>query len=231
MHAGRGVLLISAFAVSRIAEHRASAREVLPSGLGGMAESFKEFADLLQGINTFLSGVSFISETIGISTIILFVVVLVFSAGYSSFGVPRGRVSFILALATADALWALWKTGSGAPAAGYLPAMARANCIVLAPMAAAAVLARAAPYLAARLRRAARTLFRAGRAMRRNELLDIYGKYEESGARLRGAVMADILAAGKDDRVTLSPETRMNINAIRRTLSDLDRGGGGEQRG
>ncbi|MBN2160391.1 MAG: hypothetical protein JW807_13430 [Spirochaetes bacterium] len=225
-HAETGATLICALAVFRIVERSASARESLPAGLGGMAESFKEIADVLAGINTFISGVSFISDTIGFSTIILFIAVLVLSAGYSAAGVPRGKASFLAALVTADALWAVWKSSFGTAPADYLPAMAKSSCIVLAPMAAAAVLKRVWPCIAPRIRRAAGRLFRRGRSLRREEFLDIYKKYESHSARLRWAVMADILAAGDGDRVDLSPETRMNINALKRTLSDMDRGGG-----
>ncbi len=197
------------------------------AGLTDITESLQELTDAVRGIHSFLAGVSFISETIGFGTILLFLAVIVFSAGYSALGLPKGKASFFSSLITADALWVLWNVSFNAPPAEYIISMIRSNLIVLCPLAVVAVITRAAPPLAVRIRSGVRSLFGRRREIGAREAAALSGECQARSARLNRAVMEDILASGgTGDAVSLSAETRKSAEELREALDEFDAAAG-----
>ena len=176
-----------------------------------------EIIDIIRGIHAFLSGIALVSETIGFTTILLFLAVILFSAGFSALGVPRGAPSFITALVAANALWILWCVSARTPAFECAAAMVRSNLIIAAPAIVVAVAARGIPRAAMRLRGAFRGLFKSRAALDGEDAATLFREYQEKSSRLASS-MADDLAASRDKpSVSLSGETAMRA----RELMDL----------
>lgn len=188
-----------------------------------IAGSLKELSDILQGIHAFLSGVTFISQTIGFGTIVLFMAVLLFSAGYSALGMPRGKASFLSALVTADVIWAAWKAGLNAPLSDSLVPMIKANLIVLCPLIIAAAMSRAFPAAGRMFGAALSSLIKRKKRIGARGAAGLFGEYRERCARLDRVLLEDIIAAGRDAKyVSLSPETRKSAEELRETLARMD---------
>jgi len=192
--------------------------------LADITDALKKISDFLQGVNSFLSGISFISETIGFGAIILVITIIVFSAGYSAVGVPRGKASFFASLITADIIWAMWKMSINAPITDYIFPLVRSNLIVMSPFAAALFLGRLAPFLFPKIRRKFSSLFRKKQHLEANEFLLLYYEYQVQTAGLNRSLVEDIMASRDNKRVNLSPETRLNIDKLKHTLEKFDCG-------
>jgi len=191
-----------------------------------IAASLKELSDILQGIHSFLSGVTFISQTIGFGTIVLFMAVLLFSAGYSALGMPRGKSSFLSALVTADVIWAAWKVSLNAPLSDCLVPMIKANLIVLCPLIIAAAMSRAFPAAGRMFGAALSSLFKRKKRIDARGAAGLFGEYRERSARLDKAMLEDIIAAGREVKsVSLSTETRKCAEELRDTLAKIDAAG------
>jgi hypothetical protein len=192
--------------------------------LADITDALKKISDFLQGVNSFLSGISFISETIGFGAILLCITVIVFSAGYSAVGVPRGKASFFASLITADIIWVTWKLSFNAPVADYIFSLVKSNLIVLSPFAMVVILGRLAPSLFPKIRRKFSPLFRKKRHLETNEFHQLYNEYQALNSGLNRSMMEDIMASRDNNRVNLSPETRLNIDKLKHTLEKLDHG-------
>ncbi len=195
--------------------------------LTGFAGSLKELSDVIQGINSFLSGVTFISQTIGFGAILLFIAVLLFSIGFSAMGVPRGKASFLSSLITADVIWAAWKVSFNTPLSDYLGTMVRSNLIVLCPLIIAAVISRLFPASARKTGTALSSLIKRKKKTVARGAVDLFREYRDRCARLDRAILEDIIAAGgAGNPVSLSPETRKSVEELRETLTKIDEADG-----
>ncbi len=198
-------------------------------GLAALADmtditgSLKELSNVIQGINSFLSGVTIISQTIGFGTILLFVAVLLFSAGYSAMGMPKGKAAFLSSLVTADALWAAWNVSLNTALSDYLAPMIKSNLIVLCPLIIVAVMSRAFPAAGRMIGSALSSLIGRKQKISAGTAADLFGEYRERCARLDRAVLEDIIAAGGGGKpVNLSPETRTRAEELRETLAKME---------
>lgn len=202
-------------------------RGVIHAGLAEMTDSLREVADAMQGIHTVLSGFSFISQTIGFGTILLFVAVIVFSAGYAAVGVPRGKPSFFLSLVTADALWFFWKMSSNTPVSEYCSSMVKANLIVLCPLVMVAIISRAFPIMLLKIRTRVPSSLRGKRIIGADTAAALCGECQTRSAQLSRAFTEDILASGRTGApVRISAATRESTQLLRETLEKIDRAGG-----
>ncbi len=225
-HCSEILPIVLAAAASSIFDQRPTSGNVRLAGFSDITditETLKELTGIIQGINSFLSGVTFISETIGFGTILLFLAVLVFSAGYSAMGVPKGKASFFSSLVTADALWVSWKMSFNAPLSDYLLPMLKSNLIVLCPLIIAVLIARAAPALHGKARALASALFRKKNQIGQREAAALCEECQDRSARLNRALLEDILATNKPGgAVSLSPETKKCVEAFREALGKID---------
>ena len=221
---GAGALLLFT-AVSAATGALHSSAGVRCAGIADIADTVKELSDLLQGIRAFLSGMALISETIGFSTILLIIAVIVFSAGFSAIGVPRGAPSFFASLITADALWILWKIGFNTGFSEYSAAMIKSNLIVLSPLMLAAAAVRLFPPAARRLRNRAASIFRRKRVYSRRTLLLLRDEFQAGSAAVDRSLVVDLLGSGERDAVALSSETLERIESLKAALSRVEAAG------
>ncbi|MBP7738871.1 MAG: hypothetical protein KA369_23070 [Spirochaetes bacterium] len=193
------------------------------AGIADISDTLRELTDVMQGIHNVISGFTFISDTIGFGTILLFIAVIVLSAGYSALGMPRGKASFFSSLATADALWIFWKASFSTPPSEYLFSVVRANLIVLCPLIIAAIVSWAAPSLQKKISSRMSSLFRKNKSMGPSEAAALIDEYQERGARLNRAFLDDILASGEaGGAVSLSGETLKRLEELGDTLKKID---------
>lgn len=113
----------------------------------GFTESIEQASRIINAVIAFFSLIKSIITATGFNTLALFAAVTVISAGVTSFGLPRGRVSFLLSLATADLFWFAWEKSLNTSAGEYIPAMLKSNALVLAPLVTVALLTRAVPAI------------------------------------------------------------------------------------
>ncbi|TFH43354.1 MAG: hypothetical protein E4G96_01335 [Chrysiogenales bacterium] len=191
------------------------------SGLAEAADSFGRITEFLQGVHSFLSGISFISETIGFPTLFLFLAIILLSAGFTAMGVPKGKPSFLASLFTADCIWALWNISLQARFGEYIGSMIRSNLILLAPAATVSIVARIAPLLTARARRAGVGLFQKKKSLDRDAAVKLLEDYQEKSSGLGASLLSDILAASVDPIVRFSDATKERARALEELLDRL----------
>ncbi|OHD63932.1 MAG: hypothetical protein A2176_14985 [Spirochaetes bacterium RBG_13_51_14] len=213
--------LIPTIIASLLMINRDASARIQQSGLTDMTETFREISDFLQGIHSFLSGIAFISETIGFSTIVLIVTVIVFSTGISAVGVPRGTASFLASLAAANTLWILWKMSFKAPPVDYIP-MIKSNLIVLTPLVAAVLTPKLIRLVPRGIRHKLSSLTRRKGMLDARLLQELYREYQANSARLNSSILADVLDSDATGSVNLSPKTRAGIDAMKETIARLD---------
>jgi hypothetical protein len=193
------------------------------SALTDVGQALKDISGALEGIRSFLSGIAFISKTIGYETILLFIFVIVFSIGFSSIGVPRGKASFIVSLAAVDALWGLWKASVNARFADFFPQMLKSNLIVLSPLIVVAILARVFPLLAASLTNAVLSHFHRMRAFSKKRLAGLHQEFRARSEALDGLLRSQ-MAGPDDDKITLSVATVQMVEELKSTLAKIHAG-------
>ena len=176
-----------------------------------------EIVEIVRGVHSFLSGIAIISETIGFATVLLFLGVIVFSAGFTAVGVPKGIPSFIVSLVTADILWVLWNIAIKASPGECVAAMIRSNIIIIAPAVIAAVAARGA----ARLRRSLGGLVRPRALLDGEQAASLLREYQERSSRLSSALAEDIIFARKGDGVRLTGKTLDQAGKLGETIEKI----------
>ncbi len=207
--------------------HSPAAGKTCLAGIADISDTLRELTDVMQGIHNVLSGFSFISDTIGFGTIVLFIVVIILSAGYSALGMARGKASFLSSLVTADALWIFWKISFNIPPSDYLFSIARANLIVLCPLIIVAIISRAAPRLRKKINLSLSNHMDNKKTMGAPGAAALLEEYQERGARLNRSFLDDILASGgTGDPTRLSVETRKRLEELRDTLDRIDAASG-----
>jgi hypothetical protein len=176
-----------------------------------------EIVEIVRGVHSFLSGIAIISETIGFATVLLFLGVIVFSAGFTAVGVPKGIPSFIVSLVTANILWVLWNIALKASPGECVAAMIRSNIIIIAPAAITAVAARGS----ARLRRSLGGLLRPRALLDGEQAASLIREYQERSSRLSSALAEDILFSRNGDAVRLSGRTLDQAGELGETIEKI----------
>ncbi len=205
----RIVLLLFVCALPLAAEGREPALDFL-----GQLE---EIIEIVRGVHSFLSGIALISETIGFATVLLFLGVILFSAGFTAVGVPKGAPSFIASLLTANILWALWNIALKASPGECVAAMVRSNLILMAPAAALAL----ASLAAVRIRRYLGGLFRSRAVLDGEKAASLLREYQEKSARLSSSLAEDIISSRGGERVPLSGETVTRAGELEEILETI----------
>jgi len=118
----------------------------------GMMSAWDDIKGFMNSVSTFFSTLSSIVSLLGFKTIALLIAVLMLSSGFSAIGVPKGRISFFLALAVADAIWILFKMSFGDPLSDYLSTVIKSTLIVSLPFLAVVIIKKIWPRMRSRLR-------------------------------------------------------------------------------
>lgn len=177
----------------------------------------EEIIEIVRGLHSFLSGIALISETIGFATVLLFLGVILLSAGFTAVGVPKGAPSFIASLLTANILWALWNIALKASPGECVAAMIRSNLILMAPAAAAALAALAT----VRIRRYLGGLFRSRTVLDGEKAASLLREYQEKSARLSSSLAEDIISSRGGEHVTLSGDTVTRAGELEEILETI----------
>jgi hypothetical protein len=191
--------------------------------LSDVTQALKDISGTLEGIRSFMSGIAFISKTIGYETILLFIFVIIFSIGFSSIGVPRGKASFLVSLTAVDALWVLWKASVNARFADFFPQMLKSSLIVLSPLIVVAILARIFPLLLASLKNTMLSPFRRMRVFSKKRLAGLHQEFRARSEALDGCIRSE-MAGTDDEKITLSSVTIQTIEELKSTLTKLHAG-------
>lgn len=100
-------------------------------------QNFRELKESIEGIGRFITAlhgiIGAVTSVIDPAALLLLMVVLVFSAGFSSIGIPRGKASFAVSLIAVDLIWFLWKRSMNPGSLAYLPGMLIANLYIIVP--------------------------------------------------------------------------------------------------
>lgn len=186
-----------------------------------MMETLQEITTLVNGIVAFFDKISSFTSFIGLSTVLLFLGVLLLSAGFSVIGVPRGKASFLLSLAASDALWIAWEQSFNPGHYEYLPSLAKSNILILAPLVIVTVVAFLFPRAGDVLRRATRALMKNPRmSFSKSDMLELFEEYQFSRTDLERHLLQDISRSGNEP-VSLSPDTIRSARALQKTVQRL----------
>jgi hypothetical protein len=219
-NAGPGIILVSMLFYGALVRPLAY-REARLAGISDISETLQEISNVLKGIYSFISSLSSIpllSTTIGFDTILLFIGIVVFTAGFSAIGVPKGKFSFLASLVTADALWVLWKESMKAEFPGYLAPILKSNLIVLTPFILVMIFSAAFPHLWMKFKRSITSLFHRKTAFNKKDFLALYDEYQERSTELNRLIVSDMLASGASEKTSLSQEAVKSIEDLKSTL-------------
>lgn len=188
---------------------------------GDIFDQASEIIDIIRGVHSFLSGIALISETIGFATVLLFLAVILFSAGLTAVGVPKGAPSFIASLLMADLIWVLWSVSLKASPGEIAVALFRSNLILAAPAVVIAIAARTAAPAVARLRRVLAGLFTHTAILDAEEAAALFREYQERSSRLSSSLAGDIASSPGKDGAPISGETAKRAGELGEILERI----------
>jgi|GEM_PF-663899 len=194
--------------------------------------AINEIRETAGGVWRFLESISSAVRTIARlvdpRALALLFFVLLFSAGFAAIGIPRGRQSFFLSLALADALWFVWGKSMDEEMPSYALSMALVNLYLLSPYLLYLLLRRSVPPAAGRALAALRRRWTARKPAERGYIRRIARDIDDESLRLIASLSRDLAETGKEEAVTLSGESKGSITRLRDTLDRLYRIGSEE---
>lgn len=190
----------------------------LSSALERIEQGFSGIKEAYDGIQRFTSGITAVwralSAVIDPRALGLLAAVLIVSAGFSALGVPKGRLCFLVSLASVDALWLLWGRSMNPDSLAFLPGIIKANLYLLLPYFFIVISARFLPIII-------RSAFQGfGRGLNRDEAQLFMERFEDESAKARESIARDI-AASEGDRVRLSPASRSRLAELSRVIKKI----------
>ena len=111
----------------------------------GFSESLDHLGKIVTALTDFFSVIKSVLTITGLNTLVLLLMVTLFSAALNVVGVPRGKMSFLISLAAADSLWFAWEKAMNTEPGVFLPAMLKSNALLLLPLMMVAVMTGIAP--------------------------------------------------------------------------------------
>jgi len=180
-------------------------------------EALEETKEALEGFMRFVSSIASFFEKVanlaGVKVILLFIAVICFSALFSFIGIPKGKLTFILGLITANALWYTWGESFKSPPTYDI--MLKTNGILIVPILAYIIITKTVPPLFAR---AASWMYRKAPRFKRHlyrkeNMLEFLRRYQKAGSEFEQSLLEDILNAS-DEMITFSSTTCKNLKEI-----------------
>jgi hypothetical protein len=184
----------------------------------GLTKTLAETKEALEGFLRFIGSISAIFKEIssiaGFRVIVLFISVLLFSAVFSFVGVPKGKMSFLLALITVNALWLLWEKSYNR-SNDYLTTIFKTNIILFIPVIAFLTLKRVLPLIYLRITSILYRKFNLfkKRLHKRKNMIEILKRYQDCSNEFEKSLIEDILNA-TDERITLSQNTNRSLREL-----------------
>jgi len=190
----------------------------LSSTLERIEQGFTGIKEAYDGFQRFTSGVAAVWRAlyavIDPRALGLLTAVLIVSAGFSALGVPKGRLCFLVSLASVDALWLLWGRSMNPNSFAFLSGIIKANLYLLLPYFFIVISARFLPII---IRRAFQGF---GGGLNREEARLLMERFEDESARARDAIARDI-AGSEGNRVRLSSASRSRLTELSRVIKKI----------
>lgn len=205
-----------------------------PAQLGSagtqIAGLFSDTKDAMDGLKRFIDSLSAvtagISQIVGIRVIILFLAVLLLSAGLSSIGLPRGRASFFVSLFIADFFWFLWKRSFSPESLDFIASMVEPNLVLLLPFLLALIFKKFIPRRLERLRRRLASALKKppaeGGVFDKSQLMEFSDRLDETSRRFQHALWKDI-ADSDGDKTVISRETMDGLDELEAGIKKIRR--------
>jgi len=200
------------------AKEKYNAAKEIPENMKKTYKSIEEFMD---GVNSFVGKVQRVTDMIGFKPIALLIIVFFLSSGLSSVGVPKGKASFLTALALTDMIWLAWKMSfSDTQSAEYF-SIVKANLILLSPFILIFSIKEGRPFIAKSLKKMKVRLLGEELKLRRREINSLSRLLLEENVKLHNQIQANI---DNDELSTgLSSETKKFITEMRKLLDTLEK--------
>jgi hypothetical protein len=191
----------------------------------GITDTIEQIGLFIAAVKQFFTLLAGIFSVTGLNTLVLFFAVVIISSGLSALGIPRGKSSFVLSLAAADAFWFAWERGLGTEIPAFLPAMIKSNLLLLLPLALVALASAAAPHIR-RLPAVATSLLRRKKhaSPPADQALNRFMEIDRRMHALRGCCIRDIKEGFKGAGVAFSPETLAARDELVRALRTMPGG-------
>jgi len=189
--------------------------------IAGITSSFDDIKNFISGINTIISGISDIAGTLGFSTIILFMGILIISAGLSAIGIPRGKISFIISLLAADFLWIFFKKSFNPESISYMVPVIKSNVIIILPLLTIFIIKKLNPKIFRPLFDTARDLFRRDSAVDRKEILVHSRDLSVISQEVQHDLFEQLLQKDHAKGIIISSEVRTKLERMNNIISRL----------
>jgi hypothetical protein len=200
----------------------ASTLEEMQNIIRGFASTLKEIQNIFQGIQSFIDNIASFTSILGFSTIILFIFVILLSAGLTTLGLEKGKTSFLAALIIADILWILWKESFNPESRIYLTGIMKSNAFLLTPLFIVSFIKWLSPRFFTKAKKAIVSIFkRKGSGFKKNQLLQAYDRYSALNSETERAIIQDIADAGKNEKVMLSNDTVKNLKELEKIITGI----------
>lgn len=189
--------------------------------LDGIKKTFEGIGRFVKSISDFISS---IASVINLRALVLLVAVLVFSAGFSAIGIPKGGWSFFLSLFVIDALWYLWRNSMNPDTFLYhMRPILVINGYLLIPwvalMALKRVMGRAFRTAGDKISASFTAIFLRKR-IERDELLFLKDKFEDASARVLQSMEKDITDSSHP-KPSFSKTTMLHLREVRALTKKL----------
>lgn len=183
------------------------------------ASAYNDTKDFISGLKLFFEKLSTIASLIGFKTIVLLIAVLFISSGLSAIGVPKGRFSFFLSLAVADAIWILWKSSFG-ESASYWP-IVQSTLILSLPFLLILLIKKAVPKIRPRLKNVFARFTKQDIQIKRGEIRLLLRQFLEKSTELHNNIQENM--DNDTASLGLSAITSREISEIKKILDSIEK--------
>ena len=190
--------------------------------LCGFTESLDHLGKIVTALTDFFSVIKSVLTITGVNTLVLLIMVTIFSAGLNVVGLPRGKTSFLISLAAADSLWFAWEKAMNTEPGVFFPAMLKSNTLLVLPLTIVAVITGIAPGIKKSVKKIP-SLFSKKKniPLSSQKAVETLITLDRHMNTLRGAYLNDIKKGGSASEVAVSPETEQAKQALKKELDKI----------
>ena len=186
-----------------------------------MKKTYKSIEEFIDGINSYVSKIQRVANTIGFKPIMLLIIVFFLSSGLSSVGVPKGKASFLTALALTNTIWIAWKISFDNTQFDEYLSILKANLILLSPFILIFSIKSGWPFMAKSLKRMKVKLMGEELKAKRREINSLSRLLLEENIKLHNQIQANI--DSDELSIGLSSDTKKLINEMKKLLDLLEK--------
>lgn len=179
--------------------------------LGKIVDSIKAIFDLITTV------ISTLNSIFGLSVILLFIAVVILSAGLSALGLPKGKITFFSSLLIADFFWYIWYYAQNPETYGFIWSIFKTSFILISPYIVIMLLKFLIPTLYEEIRK--KVLYK--KAIPKKDLVRIYSDLSDDWNSFSSNYQEMLLE--NEDSVVISTQVNEDVDRILKKFESLQK--------